>query len=284
MAKTCKYQKLQRYVSYDNGATWQAMDEYQRGELIQYESQDCGGSVVDRWIDGWLCDDCTISKYLNVSSSATYSAECDASSAITTSDITHRTEISGSSIGSCVTTIGNGAYSGCTNLYRVNIPNTVTSIGNGVFSGCTSLMECGIPDSVKTIGNNAFNGCIQMAYINLPNDLESLGEYAFANCHNFYNINIPPTLTSIPAHCFDNCDGLSDIEVQSSIQTIGNSAFANCNGLYYFTIYAMTPPTLGSNVFYNVNANFKIFVPSEVVNTYKSAAGWSNYSSKIFAI
>ena len=46
MAKTCKYQKLQRYISYDNGATWQAMEEYQRGELIEAESLDCGATTI----------------------------------------------------------------------------------------------------------------------------------------------------------------------------------------------------------------------------------------------
>ena len=225
MAKTCKYQKYQRFVSYDSGTTWQPLQEFQKGTLIETDSPDCGGggSTIDRWVDGWLCDDCTLSKFLNVTSTATYSAECDASSAITTSDITHRVGITSSTIGSCVTTIGAGAYSGCTQLYRVNIPNTVTSIGNSAFSGCTMLMECGIPDSVKTIGASAFTNCTQMAYITLPNDLESLGEYAFANSHNFYNINIPSTLTSIPAHCFDNCDGLSDIEIQSTMQNIGDS-------------------------------------------------------------
>ena len=52
MAKTCKYQKLQRYISYDNGATWQAMEEYQRGELIEAESLDCGATtILYRWTE-----------------------------------------------------------------------------------------------------------------------------------------------------------------------------------------------------------------------------------------
>ena len=42
MAKTCKYYKQQRQVSYDGGQTWTPLDEYQRGAFIEAESQDCG--------------------------------------------------------------------------------------------------------------------------------------------------------------------------------------------------------------------------------------------------
>jgi len=40
---------------------------------------------------------------------------------------------------------------------------------------------------------------------------------------------------------------------------------------------------LGTNVFGNVN-NFRIYVPSGSVDTYKAASGWSTYASKIQAI
>lgn len=39
---TSKYYKEQKYVSYNNGRTWQSLDEYRKGELIEYNSTDCG--------------------------------------------------------------------------------------------------------------------------------------------------------------------------------------------------------------------------------------------------
>ena len=43
MAKTCKFYKQQRQVSYDGGTTWQNLSEYRMGELYERNSVDCGG-------------------------------------------------------------------------------------------------------------------------------------------------------------------------------------------------------------------------------------------------
>jgi len=49
------------------------------------------------------------------------------------------------------------------------------------------------------------------------------------------------------------------------------------------TCEALTPPTLGSNAF-NYTNNCPIYVPSQSVAAYKTAANWSTYASKIRAI
>ena len=50
MAETCKFYKYQKYASYDGGSTWQPLNEYQRGELYEPNSPDCGGGVTYyRW-------------------------------------------------------------------------------------------------------------------------------------------------------------------------------------------------------------------------------------------
>lgn len=283
-----KYYKEYYQVSYDNGETWENVvpEEVRVGNLIQSGSSDCTMSGETRQIvNGYICDDCTVSKFMNSTSGSTsYTAECNSSTTLSAGEITNRNDIVLSLIGSCVTTIGDGAYSGCSNLAIVQIPSTVTSIGEKAFSGCTNLLEAGIPDSVTSIGDYTFSGCTQLQYINLSNNLTILGVGAFAACLNFTSINIPSSLTSIPNNCFVNADGLTDIELPTSITSIGNEAFKNCDGLYSMTCLATTPPTLGSDAFSGTNSNLKIYVPSGSVNAYKAASGWSNYADKIYSL
>ena len=61
MAKTCKYYKERRYVSYDSGVTWSPLNEYRSGDLYEEDSADCGYSVQYRWqvISGYTCSGCT---------------------------------------------------------------------------------------------------------------------------------------------------------------------------------------------------------------------------------
>ena len=66
MDKTCKYYQYQRYVSYDNGQTWQPMNQFQRGELMEFNSLDCGAGVdaLYKWVlmdvnTDYYCDECT---------------------------------------------------------------------------------------------------------------------------------------------------------------------------------------------------------------------------------
>ena len=55
-----------------------------------------------------------------------------------------------------VTTIGEYAFHGCSDLTSVNIPNSVTSIGTYAFYGCSGLTSITIPNSVTSIGGGAF--------------------------------------------------------------------------------------------------------------------------------
>ncbi|MBQ6209968.1 MAG: leucine-rich repeat protein, partial [Prevotella sp.] len=55
-----------------------------------------------------------------------------------------------------IETSTNTLISGCKNT---SIPNSVTTIGDGAFHGCSGLTSITIPNSVTTIGDGAFHGC-----------------------------------------------------------------------------------------------------------------------------
>jgi hypothetical protein len=67
-------------------------------------------------------------------------------------------------LGGCpVTAIGNYAFSRCTSLAGVTIPDSVTTIGNDAFSHCTKLASVTIGGGVTTIGYSAFSWCKSLA-------------------------------------------------------------------------------------------------------------------------
>ena len=69
-----------------------------------------------------------------------------------------------------VTSIGEGAFFGCTGLTSITISNNVTSIGARAFYSCTGLTSITIPNSVTSIAYGAFDDCYKLVEVyNLSN-------------------------------------------------------------------------------------------------------------------
>ncbi len=64
-----------------------------------------------------------------------------------------------------ITSIGEAAFYGCTDLASFDIPTTLTSIAANTFYGCTSLTEIVIPANITSIGGEAFAYCEGLATI-----------------------------------------------------------------------------------------------------------------------
>lgn len=151
---------------------------------------------------------------------------------------------------------------------KVSLPNTLTYIGEQAFSGCKSLKEITIPDNVTEIAKSAFNGCYNLATVMIGDGVTTIGNTAFQDC------------------------GVETIVLGKSVSSIGDNAFNNRSSRddYYknlksITCKGETPASLGKTPF-PVDGwetyNYKIYVPSDAVQTYKSA--WSAYKNKIQAI
>ena len=105
--------------------------------------------------------------------------------------------------------IGEYAFSNCSGLTSIDIPNTVTSIGEYAFSDCRGLTSIDIPDSVTSIGRWAFSDCSGLTSINIPNSVTSIGDLAFARCTALKSVVIPDSVTSMGTMVFDYCESLT---------------------------------------------------------------------------
>ena len=84
--------------------------------------------------------------------------------------------------------IGPEAFTNCTELTAISMPNTIIKIGNFAFFNCTNLKEITLSKGVRIIGNGAFAQCSALTSLYLPNYITSVGDFAFAQCKALTNI------------------------------------------------------------------------------------------------
>ena len=148
--------------------------------------------------------------------------------------------------------IGAGAFSGCTELTRVewNAENCTYagSFDYPIFYGCPNLTTVIIGDKVKTIPSCAFKGCNGLTSVTIPDSVTSIGGWAFYNCSGLTSVTIGNGVTSIGDCAFSDCSGLTIIMISDSVTSIGSYAFYNCSGLTSITI-PDSVTSIGTGVF-----------------------------------
>ena len=134
------------------------------------------------------------------------------------------------------TTINRNSLTNCTSLKTVTCPKVTNIAGNDAFAWDTALETALFPKLTTVAGTGLFNGCTSLEYV----------DFGEAN--------------TIGANVFNNCRKLATLVLRKTgtITTLGNvSAFGNT-------------PMRGYN-----SLNGTIYVPSALIETYKTATNWS---------
>ncbi len=134
-----------------------------------------------------------------------------------------------------VTQIGMGAFSGCSGLTSISIPEGVTVISLNAFSGCENLASVSFPNGLKEIWDSAFCECISLRSVSFPDSLKRIGSHAFENCVMFTSVLFPNGLEKIGDSAFEGCLNISEITIPDSVITLGG-AFPRCISLESVTI------------------------------------------------
>ena len=194
------------------------------------------------------------------------------------------------------------SFQGCDNLESVQIPPQLTNIAQYRFQGCPKLTTIGDISNIQSINQHSFEQCTNLAFDDY--DFSSLSGNPsiyycmFANTNKMFVIDGTFTTLSISrtsvqkldirgnfqSGSFGNNTKLTDIILPETTTSLDSKGFQYCTSISNITIKATTPPTFGSQLFFNANRRPNIYVPSGSVNAYKAAAGWSNYADKIQAI
>jgi hypothetical protein len=164
-----------------------------------------------------------------------------------------------------VTTLGDGAFAGCTSLTSIEI-SEVTSIGEQAFYSCVALNKVEM-SNVISIGKTAFNGCANLTEVKMPK-VTSIGEQAFAGC-KLTSLDIT-TEVVVGASAFASCTSLESINLPNA--TISGGAFGSCTAL---TSANLSNATIESSAFDSCTGLKLAYVPLGC--DYSFAAGVARY-------
>ena len=183
-----------------------------------------------------------------------------------------------------VTEIGEEAFFDCSELTSIRIPDSVTKIGCGAFFGCSGLTSVHIPDPIIEISDGAFLGCSGLTSVTIPDSVTEIGRGAFCECSRLTSIRIPDSVTEIECSAFLGCSGLKSIYIGANVSRLGNDvfsyAFKGCKLIEDIAIAAVVPPAADENNFYeSVYAQATLRVPEAAIETYKTTEPWSKFAT-----
>ncbi len=179
-----------------------------------------------------------------------------------------------------VTAIGQDAFSLCTGLSGVVVPEGVVSIGTFAFYNCTSLASITLPSTLEEIRSQAFN---TTAFIDDStnwdtNGLLYIGAYLIASRAELDSvISIKDSTFGLAAMSLYYNQSIRVVQLPSTLRFIGDLAFSDCSLIDTIQVAAEVPPSVTFNSFDNT-PDFIVKVPCNMSSSYESHAIWGQHT------
>lgn len=137
-------------------------------------------------------------------------------------------------------------------IASINIPDGITEIKNYAFSGYKALQSVSVPVSIRRIGHGAFNGCTNLISVNgiMRSALEEIGDMAFANTA-IKVVDIPPTLKVI-SNSFSNANSINRVNI------------ADIGTWCSLTLTGTNPLTTAKHLYINYNLITDLVIPDTI--------------------
>ena len=135
-----------------------------------------------------------------------------------------------------VTSIGDSAFSNCSAVSSVIIPDSVINLDGYIFYGSSSLTSVTLPNHLTAISNHIFMNCPNLTTVNIPSTVESIHYASFAGCSSLTGIVLPDGLKSILGSAFSGCSSLTDITIPATVIRIDYGAFSECSSVEGITV------------------------------------------------
>ena len=142
-------------------------------------------------------------------------------------------------LGDNIKSIGNYAFSGCSNLTNLNLGNSLVTIGDYAFQSIGSNVNTGLnvvfPNTLSTIGEYAFKAS-SVSSITIPNSVTKIGKFCFTENTKLEKVTIGNGCRELPAEIISGCSALTSVALNDGLEKISNYAFANCQSLESISI------------------------------------------------
>lgn len=163
-------------------------------------------------------------------------------------------------------TIKSFAFYGCSKMTSASFP-LVSVLNSQCFSFCTSLASISLP-SVDSMDRYSFQGCTSLVSIALPS-LTTAYDYTFSKS-SLAKIDISSPCTFYP-YAFSEDSALTSLILRSS------STLCTLEDVNAFNSTPVANDTTADTVGY-------IYVPSNLIDAYKTADNWSTFADHFRAI